>query len=366
MAEALRLAEIARGRTYPNPAVGAVIVKGPRVVGRGYHRQPGTPHPEVVAIAEAGKRARGADLFVTLEPCSHYGRTPPCTKAILKSGVRRVFAAALDPNPLVRGRGVEFLRKAGIEVEVGLLGGAARKLNESYFKFMRTGRPFVTLKVAETLDGKIANAGGDSRWITSPGSRAEVKAMRRRSQAILVGVNTVVRDDPTLLPSPRAGGPYFRCVLDTGLRMPLDSNLVRSAAGYPTIVYFNHDKRKRLQQLEKYGVTGVKVDAKSARSVRIDGVLDHLGGLGVQDLIVEGGAQVFTSFLRGGHADKLVVFLAPSIMGGKRSLSPFLEVGSGAVHGVRFEIDEVSRISRDVMISFYPKGTSNRASKKAG
>jgi diaminohydroxyphosphoribosylaminopyrimidine deaminase/5-amino-6-(5-phosphoribosylamino)uracil reductase len=230
MAEALRLAERARGRTYPNPAVGAVIVKGPRVVGRGFHRKWGMPHAEVVAIEEAGRRARGADLYVTLEPCNHYGRTPPCTEAILKSGISRVFLAVLDPNPLVRGRGARFLRSAGVEVKAGLLRRPARKLNESYFRFMETGRPFVTLKVAETLDGKIATAGGVSKWITSPGSRAQVKAMRRRAQAILVGVNTVVRDNPTLLPYPRTGGRYLRCVLDTGLRIPLESNLVRTAA----------------------------------------------------------------------------------------------------------------------------------------
>lgn len=355
MAEALRLAAGARGRTYPNPAVGAVVVRGTRVVGRGFHRKWGNPHAEAVALRRAGRRARGAELYVTLEPCCHHGRTPPCTDAIVKSGIKRVHVATLDPNPLVRGRGARTLRRAGIEVQLGLLGKPARRLNESYIKFMTTARPFVTLKVAETLDGKIANAEGDSRWITSGESRAEVKAMRRRSQADLVGVNTVIRDDPMLLPRPKAGWDYARCVLDTDLRIPEVSKLVRTADRHKTIVYFNNDRRKRLQQLEKYGVIGVKIGPGSARSVSLDRVLDHLGGQGVQDLMVEGGAEVFSSFVRGGHVDKLVVFIAPNIMGGKHSLSSFLKVGSGTVKGVQFEIDDVSRISGDVVISLYPK-----------
>lgn len=354
MAEALRLAATAAGMTFPNPAVGAVTVRGKQVIGRGSHRKWGAPHAEVIALGEAGSRARGADLFVTLEPCSHVGRTPPCTRAIIESGIRRVHVATTDPNPLVRGRGISALRRAGIEVRVGLLAAQAKRLNESYFKYMKTGRPFVTLKVAETLDGRIANAEGDSKWITSARSRAAVKAMRRRSQADLVGVNTVIRDDPTLLPSHSRGGPYLRCVLDTELRIPAHSRLVRTAARHKTVVYFNNDKNKRLQSLEKYGVIAVKISPRTARSVRIDRVLDHLGRLGVHDLMVEGGAEVFSSFVREGHADKLVVFIAPSIMGGRNSLSSFLDVGSRTVGGVRFEIDDVARVSRDLVVTLYP------------
>ncbi len=357
MAEALRLASRACGRTYPNPAVGAVVVRGRCVVGRGYHRRCGAPHAEIVALGEAGPRARGAELFVTLEPCNHYGRTPPCTEAIVAAGIGRVHVAAIDPNPLVRGRGVRFLRKAGVDVRVGLQGDAARKLNESYFKLMRTGRPFVTLKIAETVDGKIADADGDSKWITSPASRALVKAMRRRCQAILVGVGTVMRDDPTLLPARGGQGPYARCVLDSGLRIPPDSRLVRTAARRKTIVYFNHDRKKKRQLLEKYGVTCVKIGPATARGVAVDGVLDDLGRRGVQDLIVEGGAHVFTSFVRGGHVDKVVVFIAPGIMGGTRSLSPFLDIGAKSPEGVRFRVDDVSTVSRDVVITLYPRVT---------
>lgn len=364
MAEALRLAERARGLTYPNPAVGAVIVKGNRVVGRGYHRRWGAPHAEVVALKQAGKRAGGGELYVTLEPCCHYGRTPPCTDAIVKAGIRRVYVATLDPNPLVRGKGARILRKAGIEVSTGLLGGAARKLNESYMKFMRTGRPFVTVKVAQTLDGRIASADGDSKWITSAASRAQVKAMRKRSQAILVGAGTVIRDDPMLLPAPGSRERYLRCVLDTGLSIPLSSRLVKTAARHKTIVYFNHDKKKRLQQLEKYKVIGVKIGPASSPSVRIDGVLEHLGRLGVHDLIVEGGANVFTSFVREGHADRVVIFMAPSIMGGEGTLSSFLDVGTRDVGGIRFRVDSVSRISRDVVVALSPKGTGKRRSGK--
>lgn len=361
MAEALDLASGLRGLTYPNPTVGAIVVRDSRVVGRGLHRGWGSPHAEAVALKEAGRRVRGGELYVTLEPCCHYGRTPPCTDAIIRSGIGRVHVATLDPNPLVAGKGVRALRKSGIKVEVGLLGGAARKLNESYFKFMRTGRPFVTLKVAQTLDGRIAAADGDSKWITSPRSRSEVKKMRRRSQADLVGVNTVIRDDPMLLPGSRPPGRYLRCVLDTGLRIPSDCNLVRTASGYRTVVYFNHDRKKRLQHLEKYGVIGVRIGPSSARSVDISKVLGHLGSVGVQDLMVEGGARVFSSFVRDGYADKLVVFLSPRIMGGEHSLNSFLDVGSKTVQGQAFSIDEISRISRDVMLSLYPGAAYRRA-----
>ena len=369
MAEALELAGRAHGMTYPNPAVGSVIVKGSETVGRGYHRRWGAPHAEAVALRRAGRRARGADLYVTLEPCCHHGRTPPCTDAILASGVRRVYIATLDPNPLARGRGAGILRRAGIEVSVGLLGHQARKLNESYFKFMKTGRPFVTLKVAETLDGRIATARGDSKWITSPESRLEVKRMRRMSQADLVGINTVIRDDPMLLPHPGPAQQYVRCVLDTGLRIPIDSRLVRTASKHKTLVYFNYDKKKRLQQIEKYGVIGVRIGRHNERSVNIARVLDHLGRIGVQGLMVEGGARVFSSFVRSGHADKLVVFLAPNIMGGENSLNSFLDVGCTTVGGLRYEVDAVDRISRDVVMTLYPgrpsRGQSGKAPAKA-
>lgn len=363
MAEALRLAAGASGMTYPNPAVGAILVRGNKIVGRGFHRRWGAPHAETVALAEAGRRARGAHLYVTLEPCRHYGCMPPCTDAILRSGVARVYVATLDPNPLVNGRGVAVLRKAGVGVHVGVLGRQARRLNESYFKYMKTGRPFVSLKVAQSLDGRIATARGDSKWITSPESRSEVKAMRRKSQADLVGVNTVIRDDPTLLPSPGPVHHYVRCVLDTHLRIPLDCRLVRTAARHKTIVYFNHDKRKRLKSLAKYGVIGVHIGPSTAVSVDIGAVLDHLGRIGVHDLMVEGGARVFTSFVRGGHADKVVVFMAPNIMGGEHSLSSFLNLGSEDVRGIPFEIDGVTRISGDVMMVLYPRRVPKRVSK---
>lgn len=360
------MAARASGMTYPNPAVGAVVVKGSRIVGRGYHRRWGTPHAEAVALGRAGRLARGADLYVTLEPCCYQGRMPPCTDALLRSRIRRVYVATLDPNPLVRGRGVGILRRAGVDVHVGLLGRSARKLNESYFKYMKTGRPFVTLKVAQSLDGKIATRRGDSKWITSPESRSEVKAMRLGSQADLVGVNTVIRDDPMLLPSPGPAHRYVRCVLDTGLRIPPDCRLVRTAARHKTIVYFNNDTRKRLKSLEKYGVIGVRVGSSLAASVDIGAVLDHLGSIGVHDLMVEGGARVFTSFVREGYADKLVIFVAPNIMGGEHSLSPFLYVGSENVRGIPFEIGEVTRISGDLMAVLYPRRVSRRPSKAHG
>jgi diaminohydroxyphosphoribosylaminopyrimidine deaminase/5-amino-6-(5-phosphoribosylamino)uracil reductase len=364
MEEAIALAGRALGITYPNPAVGAVIVKRGETVGRGFHARWGAPHAEAVALREAGVKARGADLYVTLEPCCHHGLTPPCTEAILKSGIRRVYVAVKDPNPQVCGRGIRVLRRAGVEVRLGLLRKEAAKLNEAYLKYMVESRPFVTLKIAQSLDGKIATGAGDSKWITSQASRRMVKDMRRKAQAVMVGIGTVVQDDPSLLPTPADRAFYLRCVLDTHLRTPAGSKIVRTAARHSTLIYFNQDKMKRRQVLEKYGVRCVPVGAGRAGSVDISGVLDHLGSLGVQSLIVEGGARVFTSFVREGHSDKLVVFMAPNIMGGEDSLSAFLDVGTNTVRGVEFEIDQLSRISTDIAASLYPARRRRRAARR--
>ena len=312
------LAEAAKGigRTSPNPAVGAVLVKDGQIVGRGYHRRAGAAHAEVVAIRRAGKRARGAELYTTLEPCNHYGRTPPCTSAILDAGVARVVCALRDPNPIVNGRGIARLRRAGIPVFAGVLGAEAARLNRPYLKHMRSGLPWVTLKAAVTLDGKIATSRGDSRWVSTSQSRAEVHRLRDRVDAILVGSNTARLDNPRLTTrvGPK-GRNAIRVVLDARLRLPLSLQLFRSPLAARTIVATAESTQTaRAKRLLR---RGIEVWLVPSRVGRLDllAVLRRLGKEGVVHLLVEGGAEVFGAFIDQGLADELLLFLAPKLVG---------------------------------------------------
>jgi diaminohydroxyphosphoribosylaminopyrimidine deaminase / 5-amino-6-(5-phosphoribosylamino)uracil reductase len=317
MRKALAEARRGVGRTHPNPAVGAILVKNGRIVGRGYHRKAGAAHAEVVAIESAGARARGADLYTTLEPCDHWGRTPPCSQAILEAGIRRVVCGSSDPNPLVNGRGVARLRKAGLTVVTSVLEAEADALNRPFLKFIRTQMPWVTLKAAVTLDGKLATATGDSKWVTSEQARAEVHRMRDRADAILVGANTVLRDDPRLTTrlADAEGRDALRIVVDSHLRLPLNRAVFRQRSAARTIVATlekpPHPKVKRLEKL------GTEVWTLRARRGQVDlkALLRRMGKEGILDVLVEGGAQLFASLLRDGLADELHLFLAPKIIG---------------------------------------------------
>jgi diaminohydroxyphosphoribosylaminopyrimidine deaminase/5-amino-6-(5-phosphoribosylamino)uracil reductase len=354
----LALHEAAKGRgcTHPNPAVGAVVFRDGRVQGVGFHKVWGTAHAEIRAMRAAGRGCRGADLYVTLEPCCHHGKTPPCTEKIIGSGIRRVLAATRDPNPAVNGKGFGQLKRAGIEVHVGLCASEARKLNETYFKYMKYGRPFVTLKVAQTLDGKIAHISGESRWITGAAGRRLGRQMRAEAQAILVGVGTVVKDDPMLLPAPRRKRDYVRCILDSGLSIPMESRLVRTARRYPTIVYCVDAPRKRKERLESAGVMVKRVSGARAGGVRLRDVLEHLGSIGVMHLFVEGGSAVSSAFLRAGLVDKCRVFIAPKVMGDIRGLGSFSKLAVKRLDKCYgFRLDETQRVGEDVLITVYPK-----------
>jgi diaminohydroxyphosphoribosylaminopyrimidine deaminase/5-amino-6-(5-phosphoribosylamino)uracil reductase len=356
MRAALREADKGRGHTYPNPAVGAVVARGGRVVGTGFHRRWGLPHAEVEAIRSAGRLSRGADLYVTLEPCCHQGKTPPCTDAILESGLRRVVVSTIDPNPMVRGRGVRRLRKAGIKVEVGLEAEAARKLNEAYHKFMRDGMPFVTFKVGQTLDGKIAMRNGRSKWITSAPARRMGRRMRAEAQAIMVGVGTVIEDDPALLPIPPRKRNYYRCVLDSGLRTPPRSEIVRTAREVPTIVYCCRDSEKARSRLEKSGVI-VRRIRTSRQGVDLRAALEDLASMGVMHVFVEGGSRVASSFVRSGLVDRLAAFVAPRLVGDADGLGSFSNLGvKGLDTCYRFRLDQVLRVGGDVLLILYPTG----------
>jgi diaminohydroxyphosphoribosylaminopyrimidine deaminase/5-amino-6-(5-phosphoribosylamino)uracil reductase len=355
MLEALAEAEKGKGKTFPNPAVGAVVVSGESIVGRGFHKRWGRPHAEVEALMDAGGWSRGADLYVTLEPCSHWGKTPPCTDAIIQSGIRRVIVPSIDPNPVVKGRGLRALRRAGIAVAVGPCAREARRLNEAYFKFMKTGLPFVTLKVAQTLDGKIATRGGEARWVTSAASRKMAKRMRAEAQAILVGVNTVRNDDPELLPVPRRKT-YYRCVLDTDLAIPPGSSLVRTARRHPTIVFCADPGAARARRLEAGGVMVRQIGKAPDGLLRLEEVVSDLGRLGVMHLLVEGGGLVSSSFLKAGLEDRLAVFIAPKILGDPNGLGAFHNLDVKHLRSCyAFNIDEVGRAGEDVVIMLYPR-----------
>lgn len=348
MRQAVAAARRGLGRTSPNPAVGAVVVQGGRVVGRGHHARAGGPHAEVVALRAAGERARGADLYTTLEPCDHFGRTPPCSLAILEAGIRRVVVGSRDPNPLVRGRGMARLRRGGVEVVRGVLEEECDCLNAPWSTFITEGRPHVTLKAAVTLDGKIATRDGDARWVSGPEARAWVHRKRDEVDAVLVGAGTALADDPALtarLPGGRGRDP-LRVVLDTGLRLPARLRLFRERSSAPTLVAHASSRRRRL------GPAVELVRCRRGRGgVDLRDLLGKLAGRGVTHLLVEGGAAVHARFLEEGLVDEVAVFVAPKILGGD-GLS--LARGRGPVRmaqALRLGQVRVERLGDDVLVT---------------
>lgn len=322
MRQALLLAERGRGRVEPNPLVGAVVVQEGKVVGRGWHQRFGGPHAEVFALEEAGEAARGGTLYVTLEPCCHFGKTPPCTDAILRAGVKRVVAAMTDPFPEVSGRGIARLRQHGVAVEVGCLADEAEEVNAPYLKLVRTGRPYVIAKWAMTLDGRIATVTGDSRWISSEASRCKVHELRGRVDAILIGIGTALADDPLLTARPPGPRTACRIVLDSRLRLPLSSRLVQTARVAPVLIF--HEPQADAvskDRLEAAGCECVSLPTTGCREA-IGPVLDELGRRRFTNLLVEGGAEILGSFFEAGHVDEVMVFVAPIIVGGRSALGP--------------------------------------------
>ncbi len=324
MRRALALAARGLGETNPNPAVGCVVVKRGRVVGEGFHERAGGPHAEVIALKRAGTAARGATVYVTLEPCAHLEkRTPPCAPLLRAAGVRRVIVATRDPNPKVNGRGVRLLREGGIAVTEGVLVDEARRLNERFFLSCRLGRPFVLLKVGLTLDGRIATAPGQSRWITSPEQRRTARRMRRLYDAVLVGIGTVLADDPLLLPVPRTRRPFVRAVLDSRLRIPLRSRLVRTAGvRSPLWVFTRVQGGARRARLEAAGVRVIPLTGGGGR-LSPRAVLRAFSARGVRSLMVEGGGEVLGSFLAARLVDQVALFRAPLLLGGRGSRPAF-------------------------------------------
>ena len=366
MKRALRLAR--RGRTSPNPMVGAVLVRDGSIVGEGYHAKAGAPHAEVVALDRADVLARDADLYVTLEPCCHQGMTPPCTDAVIRSGVRRVFAAMVDPNPTVSGRGIEILRAAGIDVQVGLMEDEARTLNEAYIKRVTTGLPFVLWKAAMTLDGKIATRTGDSRWITGENARREVHRLRSRHDAVLVGIGTVLADDPELTArmgrqgdratgrrgdteTRRTDASPLRVVVDSEGRTPSDAKVLNSEA--PTIIVTKRDAPEA--NLDRLWGAGVRVLGVRDIDGRIDlrYLMGELGKMGINSVLLEGGGELAASMLKAGLVDRGIIFLAPKIIGGRDAKTPVegdgIELMSKALTVSR---PRIRRFGEDIALEF--------------
>lgn len=363
MALALREAAKGLGRTSPNPAVGAVLVKDGRVIARGHHARAGGPHAEVVAIRAAGARARGADLYTTLEPCDHYGRTPPCSVAILEAGVARVFAGSSDPNPLVNGRGIARLRAAGVEVATGVLSEACDALNAHWFRYIRDRRPYVTLKAAVTLDGRIATRTGDARWVTGEEARRWVHRLRDRVDAVLVGAGTARADDPLLttrLPGGRGRDP-IRVVLDTDLRLPAKLELLHPRSAAPTIVAHASSRTRRF---------GAGVELLRCRrgkgGVDLKDLLRRLAARGVTHLLVEGGARVHARFLEDGLVDRVAVFVAPKLAGAGGVPLADLPGPARMADALRLDEVQVERVGEDVLVIGRPVRPRARLAKKPG
>ncbi len=355
MRMALRLAAKARGRTSPNPMVGAVVVKNGRAVARGWHKKAGEPHAEAIALGNAGEAARGATLYVTLEPCSHEGkRTPPCSPLVIRSGVRRVVVAMIDPNPRVSGAGVKALRFAGIRVETGLLEAEAMKLNEAFIKHISTGMPFVTLKIAQTLDGKIATASGESKWITGEEARKEGRKLRDHHDAILVGINTVLKDDPSLTARTANGRDPIRVIVDSKLRIPMHARVLTQKSSARTIVASIPGAPKtKIRRLQNAGVEVLLVKSDKGR-VGLRALMKKLGEMDIMSVLIEGGSEVNAAALKNGIVDKAVLFIAPMLMTGRDALcsiggrSPARLIQAIKLHGITSRF-----VGQDLLVEGY-------------
>jgi len=354
MKRALRFAEKGRGRTSPNPMVGAVLVKDDKVVGEGYHAKAGESHAEIVALKKAGEKAKGAILYLNLEPCTHYGKTPPCAPQVIEAGVKHVVIGMEDPNPLIEGRGIEFLRRAGLAVQVGILEKECRKLNEAFCKFILEKVPFVILKVALTLDGKIATRDGNSKWISGEASRRFVHRLRDQADGVLIGIGTVLRDNPMLTARIRGGRDPYRIVLDSQLRIPEEAKVIGASPSKSVIATTELAPRDKIEKLEKRGVQILILDSKEGK-VNLKSCLSKLGEIGIMNLMVEGGNHVNGSFLDEGLIDKFLFFLSPKLIGDHQALGIF---GGRGVLNLQEAIGlkEIStrKIGEDILIEGYP------------
>jgi len=349
MKRALQLARKGIGRTAPNPAVGCVVVKDGVIVGEGWHKKAGTPHAEVHALSQAGELARGADLYVTLEPCSHFGKTPPCADAVVAAGLSRVFVGMVDPNPLVSGRGVAKLQNSGIEVASGLLEIECRQLNLPFIKQVTTGLPFVTMKSAMTLDGKTAALSGDSRWITSESSRKLVHRLRAGVDAVMTGSGTLLADDPQLTVRMARGRSPLRIVVDSTLQTPVNCRLMSEAAKVPVLIATLSSDPEKVAALISKGAE-VLICREKGGGVDLVDLMARLGKRGIQSILLEGGERLCGEMLRQRLVDRFLFFFAPKVLGGEGK-GLFAGIGAALMKdSLPLAINKVSRVGGDILV----------------
>ena len=364
MKRAINLAKKGSGHTSPNPLVGAVIVKDNKIIGEGYHEYYGGNHAEVNAIENATKDVEGSTIYVTLEPCSHFGKTPPCAKKIVESKFAKVVIGMTDPNPLVSGRGIRIIEEAGIEVVAGVLEEDVKELNEIFIKYILTEKPFCYMKYAMTLDGKIASWSGDSKWITSEKSRKYVHHIRQQVSAIMVGIGTVLADDPSL--TTRRGGEVdkdaIRVIIDTRCRIPLDARVLNLDSSVRTIIATGSSCEEKLEALREKGAEIITTPLKENR-IDIEWLFEELGRMGIDSVLLEGGATLNYSALDAGVVDKVMAFVAPKLIGGQNAKTPVEGEGIAYVrNAVKLKDLDIKRFDEDILIT----GIIDREEKEEG
>jgi len=349
---ALAEAKKGQGKTSPNPAVGSILVKNNKIIGRGYHHKAGEAHAEVNALREAGDNAEGATMYVTLEPCNHQGRTPACTDAIVKAGVARVVAAIKDPNPRVSGKGLAQLERAGIETNSGVLERESKMMNEMYEKFVTTKKPFVIVKAALSADGKMAAKDGSSKWITSEESRKVVHELRAQVDAIMVGIGTILKDDPQLTCRTEGSKNPSRIILDANLKIPSNARVLGKEAN-TIIVTTNNAPMSKMESLRKQGIDVLVLDGSESK-INLRKLIKELAKEEITSVLIEGGGEVIGSAFDEGIVDKVLLFIAPKIIGGNGS-----NIGGNGVDNISKAIDlervEMKRVGEDFLLTGYPK-----------
>jgi len=347
---AIKQAERGKGRTGSNPLVGSVIVKNNRIISKGFHGNFGGPHAEVVALKKAGKKAFKASLFVTLEPCSYYGKTPPCTDIIVKSGIKELICAGKDPNPLNSGKGFKIIRQSGIDVITGVMRKQAEAINTGFFNRMKKRQPLVTLKLAQSLDGKIATCKGDSKWISSLESRKVVQELRKKHDAVLVGINTLLQDDPLLTIRGSRSQPV-KIIIDTELKTPLSAKILTDLSPGKTIIACaESSSRKREAALRSKGADIIRVKG-SLKMVVLPELMKQLIFKGIGSVLAEGGSQIAASLLENHLVDKLYLFIAPIIIGGKSSINTIGGIGADRIDkAIRLKDIKIKKIKQDILV----------------
>ncbi|MBE6851905.1 MAG: bifunctional diaminohydroxyphosphoribosylaminopyrimidine deaminase/5-amino-6-(5-phosphoribosylamino)uracil reductase RibD [Ruminococcus sp.] len=366
MSMAIELARGGTGFVNPNPLVGAVIVKNDRVIGCGYHRRYGELHAERNAFSSCTESAEGADMYVTLEPCCHYGKTPPCTEAIIENKIRRVFIGSSDPNPEVAGKGVKILQEHGIEVTEGVMKDECDSLNDIFFHYISCRTPYVILKYAMTADGKIATYAGKSKWITSEASRLEVQRTRKRTAAIMAGIGTVLADDPMLTCRLDDPGVHTRIICDSSLRIPTDCNILKTAADIPTVIATVSDDTEKIKHIEKSGAKVIKTSASEDGRVDLKELMRYLAAeLHIDSILLEGGSELAYSALKSGIVNKLQVYVAPKIFGGAGAKTPVGGAGA-ALPDEAFMLakPKIKTIGDDILIEYEIEGADSFCSQE--